>query len=347
MEKEQFCSIFVNMEEKVIALLTSFLGDYGKQCGEWFSFNCPCCAEENFGTPDGKYNLEVKVDPHSKGCGGYHCWKCGDSDGTKGTIVNLFKRYAPQDIITEFRELYNDYKQSKRYELSFIGEVDDEFKDEEELSLPIGFKPLKKEDKLAKDAYEYVKSRGIDDRIIEQYNLGYIANSQDYSLRNRVYIPSYDSFNNLTYWVGRDYSGKNKQKAKNAKVAKHSIVFNEGKINWYEPITLVEGPFDHIVVPNSIPLLGKVLNNDSAVLEALIKRSKSDINIFLDDDAINDANRIYKFLNNKAELKGKINLIETPDGYDPSQIYQEFGYKGIIEMLCSSRKLSEYELVMI
>ena len=217
----------------------------------------------------------------------------------------------------------------------------------DEVSLPIGFKPLNKEDKAAKEAYEYVKSRGIDDKIIKRYVLGYIANSADYSLRNRVYIPSYDSFNNLTYWVGRDYSGKNKQKAKNAKVAKHSVVFNEGKINWYEPITLVEGPFDHIVVPNSIPLLGKTINNESAVLNALLKRSKSEINIFLDDDATTDANKIYKFLNNKSELRGRINLIETPDGYDPSLIYQEFGYKGIIEMLCTSKKLSEYEIAMI
>ena len=332
------------MEEKVITLLTSFLGDYSKQCGEWYSFNCPCCAEENFGVPDGKYNLEVKVDLHVKGCGGYHCWKCGDSDGTKGTIVKLLKRYAPQDIITEFKEIYNDFKQSKKYELSIGEEIIDEFNDFEELSLPNGFKPLTKE---AKEAYEYVTGRGIDDKIIKGYNIGYIASNPDYSLRHRVYIPSYDSFSNLTYWVGRDYTGKNKQKAKNAKVPKHSIVFNEGKINWYEPITLVEGPFDHIVVPNSIPLLGKVINNESAVLEALIKRSKSEINIFLDDDALKDAYRIYKFLNSKEVLKGRINLIETPDGYDPSLLYQEYGYKSIMEMLCSAKKISEYELTLI
>lgn len=335
------------MEEKVITLLTSFLGDYGKQCGEWFSFNCPCCAEENFGTPDGKYNLEVKVDLHAKGCGGYHCWKCGDSDGTKGTIVKLLKTYASQDIITEFKEIYNDFKQSKKYELSIGEEVMDEFNEFEELSLPNGFKPLTKDDKGAKDAYQYVIGRGIDDKIIKGYNIGYISTNPDYSLRHRVYIPSYDSFSNLTYWVGRDYTGQNKQKAKNSKVPKHSVVFNEGKINWYEPITLVEGPFDHIVVPNSIPLLGKTINSESAVLDALIRRSKSEINIFLDDDALNDAYRIYKFLNNKTQLRDRINLIETPDGYDPSLIYQEYGYKGIIEMLCSAKKISEYELTMI
>ena len=340
-------SIFVIVEEKVITLLVSFLGEYSKQCGDWYSFNCPCCAEENFGTPDDKYNLEVKVDMLVKGCGGYHCWKCGDSNGTKGTLIKLFKKYAPQDIIYEFKEIVNDYRQAKKFELATnISDLDD-FVDADSLLPPKGLKMLSKNDQEAAQAYEYVRGRGITDKIIERFKMGYIAQNSDYSLRNRVYIPSYDSFNNLTYWVGRDYTGMNKQKAKNAKVAKHSIVFNEGKVNWYEPITLVEGPFDHIVVPNSIPLLGKVLNNDSAVLTALEKRSKSEINIFLDDDALSDAYRIYKFLNSKTDLKGRINIIKTPEGYDPSLIFQEYGPKGIIEMLCSSEKLSEYELTMI
>ena len=335
------------MEDNVITLLSSFLGDYDKQCGEWYSFNCPCCAEENFGKPDDKYNLEVKVDLRSKGCGGYHCWKCGESNGTKGRLINLFKKYAPQDIINEFKEVYNDFRQSKKYELSFGDNDVDEFSEIEELVLPKGFKPLTVEDKAGKHAYEYMLSRGIDDKVIKRYNIGYISYNEDYSLRNRVVIPSYDSFNNLTYWVGRDYTGNNKQKVKNAKVPKHTIVFNEGKVNWYEPINLVEGPFDHIAVPNSIPLLGKTINNESAVTNALIKRSKSEINIFLDDDAINDAYRIYKFLNNKPELRGRINIVETPDGYDPSLLYQEYGYKGIIETICCAKKISEYELTLI
>lgn len=335
------------MEEKVITLLVSFLGEYSKQCGDWYSFNCPCCAEENFGTPDEKYNLEVKVDMLVKGCGGYHCWKCGDSNGTKGTLIKLFKMYAPLDIISEFREIVNDYRQAKKFELSTNMTDLDEFVGFEELILPSDIKILSKNDTDATQAYEYLYGRGITDEIIYRFKIGYIRDSKDYSLRNRVYIPSYDSFNNLTYWVGRDYTGKNKQKMKNAKVPKHSIVFNEGRINWYEPITLVEGPFDHIVVPNSIPLLGKTINNESAVLSAIENRSRSEINIFLDDDAIVDAYKIYKFLSNKPKLKGRINIIKTPDGYDPSLIFQEYGPKGIIEMLCSSEKLSEYEVTMI
>ena len=123
-------------------------------------------------------------------------------------------------------------------------------------------------------------------------------------------------------------------------------MFNEGLVNWYEPITLVEGPFDHIVVPNSIPLLGKTLAEDNAVFVSLAKRSKSEIRIFLDDDAIRESIKIYKTLDNNTQLKGRVRLIRTPEGYDPSLIFQVYGYKGIMQMLCSAEELSEYELVI-
>lgn len=333
------------MEEKILSLLISFLGEYSKQCGDWYSFNCPCCAEENFSTPDGKYNLEVRISPLTKGCGGYHCWKCSESNGTKGTLFKLFLKYAPQDIIDEFKKLVMDFRQSKKFELIDNEELLDEFSDISSLGLPNGFTPL---DSSAKQAYEYVKGRGITDKIITKFKIGYVSNNvADYSLRNRVYIPSYDFFGNLTYWVGRDYTGRNKQKSKNPKISKTSIVFNEGLINWYEPITLVEGPFDHIVVPNSIPLLGKNLNEDNAVFDSLVKRSKSLVKIFLDDDAIKEAIRIYKFLENNSALSGRVRIIRTPEGYDPSLIFEEYGYRGIIEMLCSDEKLSEYELAVL
>ena len=100
------------MEESVKDLAVSFLGEYSKQCGEWYSFNCPCCAEENFGVPDDKYNLEVKFDLGVNGCGGFHCWKCGDTNGMKGTLVQLFKRYAPPNIFSEFKQIVKDYRDS-------------------------------------------------------------------------------------------------------------------------------------------------------------------------------------------------------------------------------------------
>ena len=96
-----------------------------------------------------------------------------------------------------------------------------------------------------------------------------------------------------------------------------------------------------------IKLLGKNLNEENAVFDSLVKRRKSLIKIFLDDDAIREAIRIHKFLENNSSLRGRVRIIRTPEGYDPSLIFEEYGYKGIIEMLCSDEKLSEYELAIL
>jgi hypothetical protein len=54
----------------------------------------------------------------------------------------------------------------------------------------------------------------------------------------------------------------NKLKYINPKAEKQEIIFNIGKLNLDATIYLVEGVTDHIVTPNSIPLLGKVISSD-------------------------------------------------------------------------------------
>ena len=335
------------MEESIINLLSSFLGVYGKHSGEWYSFNCPECAEEKGVKADNKYNLEVMINPAIKGCGGYHCWRCGDTNGTKGTLVKLFKKYASRQVIDEFKQIISDYREAKKYELfDGSGVIQDEFEEENELFLPDGFKPIRDNDPYANEAIAYLKKRGIDSTIIKQYNIGYIGNNKQvhFSLRNRIVIPSYDTFDGLNYWVGRDYTGKNKKlRYKNATAEKTKFIFNEGKINWYEPITLVEGPFDHIVVPNSIPLLGKSLDKDYLLYSELLSKAMDKVYIWLDSDALYNAKKIYKILGNTI-LKDRLRIIETPEGYDPSLIFEKYGKKGIIAFMTRNRRLNDYEL---
>ena len=59
----------VHQIENMLGLLSSFLGDSLDKDRDYnvnepdslqFRFNCPHCAEENGGTPDNKYNLEIK-----------------------------------------------------------------------------------------------------------------------------------------------------------------------------------------------------------------------------------------------------------------------------------------------
>ena len=74
---------------------------------------------------------------------------------------------------------------------------------------------------------KYIKNRGITNKDIIKYNIGYC---EDGEYRNRIIIPSYDSNGNLNYFVGRDFYDS-KLKYKNPKVSKDIIGFDLF-INW-------------------------------------------------------------------------------------------------------------------
>lgn len=330
----------------IATLLESFLGDSKKGIGDdtQMQFNCPMCAsEKGMFKGDGKYNLEVNIKKNV-----FKCWSCGDTHNMSGRISKLIRMFGNENILNEYkRELYQ-IRQSKLYELKFLKtDFNDEDDEYEYLSLPDGFRRLSKDDAFASEAYAYLRSRGINDHIIEKHRIGYTPKTvKDGFLKERIFIPSYDSTGSLSYWVGRDYRKKTRRfKYANPDsdfIKKTDIVFNEGLVNWFEDITLVEGPFDHIVVPNSIPLLGKVVKKGYAVYDTLMSKAKANVNIFLDDDAEKDAMLAYHTLNTY-KLYGRVRIIPCPQGYDASSIFEKFGVRGIRHLLRQSFTLTEYQ----
>ena len=324
-------------------LLTSFLDDpksngYDSQV----QYCCPCCADRKGVESDGKYNLECNIEK-----GVYHCWVCGDTDGMSGRISGLIKKYGNKDILNEYYNIIKSIKESSLYSLYGGDSFNDDFIDDiREVSLPKYFKRINTEDQQCWEAYNYLIKRGLNEYFINTFNIGYVGWSDEYMMRNRIVVPSYSEFGEVNYWVGRDYSGKCKMKYKNPKIEKKDFIFNEQLVNWYDNITLVEGVFDHMVVPNSIPLLGKALDSDYAVYKALVERSRANINIFLDDDAYDNALRIYKLLD-KGKLKGRVRLIKCPQGYDASSIYEQFGVRGILKVMRMATVIDEYDLLFI
>jgi DNA primase len=127
-------------------------------------------------------------------------------------------------------------------------------------------------------------------------------------------------------------------KYKNPEVSKMDIVFNEEKINWDSNVYIVEGVFDHIPIPNSIPLLGKVLNDH--ILEGLEKKLTAKVIIVLDSDAYRDAVKLYKRLNS-SKLHNRVMIVKMPDGYDISDVYEKIGKKGVVKLLRSAKKIKE------
>lgn len=326
---------------EIINLVNDILGSPRREAyvDGWTEYNCPCCAEENGNTVDGKYNFCIN---YSKGVG--HCWKCG----TSGRISKYVRRYGGADKLREYRNIVDEIRRSQQYSLEKYGITSDAeiLKVENALTLPKDYSnDFTKDDRQAFYALSYLRKRGINDSIIKKYNIGYVGWTSEPNMSFRIIIPSYDEFGDLNYYIARDYSGKNnKRKYNNPEVPKTSYIFDEGMINWYEDITLVEGVFDHIVVPNSIPLLGKVLDEDNAVYSALINRAMANVNIMLDGDAVKDAKKLYYKLEDSS-LKGRVRIIICDDGYDASTIYEKYGIDGIKKLMKSKRQLNDFDRI--
>lgn len=338
--------------KRLESLLISILGQPKKTLDEYsmqIQFDCPVCSmNKGLYDGDGKHNLEINLSKLK-----FNCWVCGQSDETHGSLSKLFRMFGNASLLNEYKAIIFSIKQSKLYEIQFSkndfnDNDDDDFFQESALSLPNGFKFLDKPNKNNILAYKYLYDRNIGQDIIDKFNIGYVHNTNDKKLKDRIIIPSYDKFKMINYWVGRDYINDKrniwKTKYANPNVNKCDIIFNEGKINWYDNVTLVEGPFDHIVIPNSIPLLGKVLKQGSLLFNTLFNNVKSNVYIFLDDDAQKDAIKIYSVLN-QGRLNGKVFIIPCPDKYDAALLYQMYGKKGICEILKTRIKVPEYQLL--
>lgn len=334
---------------KIQNLLASFLGEPKHDVTEsgQLQFGCPRCIDDYGENEKNKYNLECNIIKQR-----FNCWKCSSThDEMHGSIIKLIKLYGNSAILKEYINIINEFKKSKLYELKFEKEgfnIDIDGFSYSDVILPSMFKRFNRNGRNPKAALDYLFKRGIDWDIIEEYRMGYTEFDRNQKeMSTRIILPSYNEYGELNYWTGRDYSGlEYKQKYMNPDVERKDIIFNENKIQWDADITLCEGPFDHIVIPNSIPLLGKTLKPNYEIFQKLMKKANGNINIFLDDDAQNDAKKIYKVLN-QGRLYNKIRIISQKIGKDPSEIFEKYKGKGIVDCLITAKKIPEIELVTI
>jgi DNA primase len=280
----------------VVEILEDILGDYklhNDSKGQ-ISFDCPVCSYDIKGLDEGdsKGNLEVNYKYNV-----YKCWVCAETHGTHGSIHKLIKKHGTP-------------KQLKKYILLRPEEYEDGAKRVyKPIKLPQEFIPFKDASfgtKLTpqfKQAYNYIKKRNITDIMLQMYNIGYCPSG---IYENRIVIPSYDTERNVNYFIARSYLTHSKLKYKNPEVQKEIIIFNEHLINWDETVYIVEGAFDSIFIPNSIPMLGKFMSEH--LFETLYENAKK-IVIVLDPDAWNDAERLYHKIN-CGKLMGKVWIVK-------------------------------------
>jgi DNA primase len=294
-----------------------------------YAFDCPTCsAEKGEYDGDGKGNLEVNLAE-----GVYHCWACGETHGTKGGLKKLFRTFATKEQVRKLKMIgydLSDFK-AKVKESNVI----------EDLTLPKGFILFEEgnpKSLLYKQAWNYLtKERKLSSETIFKFRMGYVSGGQ---YDSRVVIPSYDINNELNYWATRTYVNA-KPKYLNPESDKEQIIFNECCLNWDSDIYLVEGPFDHLVVHNSIPILGKKISDK--LMHSLFHKASANVIILLDSDAIDDAKNHYAKLN-VGKLFGRIKIIELEEGYDIAKIHEDFGREGVINVMRNSFKLKESQL---
>jgi len=259
-------------------------------------YYCPFCSHHK---PKLQINLET---------GKWNCWVC-HSRGSK--IHTLLKRLnVDQSIIDSIKKLYGDSV--------YVHHSDEEHA---ELLLPVEYNPILDSQHIIeyRVAYNYLKKRGLSDGDILKHKIGYCDGGV---YRGRIIIPSYASDGKLNYFVARTIYSDQSLSYKNPPVSKNVIAF-ESFINWKMPVNICEGMFDAIAIKrNAIPSLGKILPK---VLVDRILMERPDVNIILDNDALEDAIKHYQyFTNNGINCK-----LITLEGKDPSQL----GFKEVTKQI--------------
>ena len=280
-------------QEALVELLEEVLGDHGLHYPNrgQIQFNCPVCDEDR-----NKHNLEVNYFENV-----YKCWACGDSEGTHGKLGKLFDKFGNK----KQKKLYNILKPEESEKVVRVKKP--------KVVLPENFTLFKDSHPIypvRKQAYNYLKSRGITDEIIERFGIGFCDKG---SHMGRIIIPSYNSKGELNYYVGRSWDPHSRAKYRNPEAEKDQIIFWENLIDWNKDIYLVEGAFDGMFLDNPVVMLGKHMSE--LLFETIYNKAKGNVIICLDGDAWNNAVRLYHELNG-VELWGKVKIVKLPDDRD-------------------------------
>lgn len=305
------------MESYIPNILENFLGEHRKHSEHkgQISFDCPECDDNQH-----KGNLEIN---YLKGV--FKCWACKDINDMHGSIFRLIKKYGSKnDLQTYILLKPNEYSKEKVI-------------DTRTLIIPDGLTLISEanNDYRSDAVKKYLNGRRISDEIIKKYRLSFTSKGE---YRNRVIIPSFNSDGKMEYYVTRAIYDNIKPKYINADLDKDSIIFFEEHINWDATIYIVEGVFDAMVIPNSIPILGKYISDK--LFNLLQEKSKGGIVIILDGDAINDAELLYTKLN-ILNLWGKVKIVKLSEEWDLSKINEKLGVRGIFKVLKSAHQIKE------
>lgn len=281
-------------------------------------FNCPRCDAGG-----NKYNLEVSVEK-----GVFHCWACG----YKGRLLKLFKDHASERqwaILRQlpiFRESTGDLKLTK-------GPGPKAPQQRETLG---SFRTLTVDwnDSIHYfAAKQYLKDRGIDERIIKKWDIAYAERGPN---QHRIIVPSRSSDGALEYYVARAYYPYIKPKYRNPKVPKQDVIFGERFVDFRRPVVLVEGVFDALIALNAVPILGTEIKSHKKLL-GKIRANGTPVVVCLDAEAWDKAKEAYKVLD---DLGVDTKIVRMTDYEDLSDAFERGGKEAVLSILDSAHVMT-------
>lgn len=262
---------------------------------------CPACSPLD----RSKKKLAIRIDDDRN-----HCWVCG---WHAASLAPLIKKYSSQEKFNEYRQKFMPDWQKKRFSTT-------EEKIEKKAILPNDFCLLttSRVDRDVSDMLKYLKERNVSNNDLWRYRLGI---SDEFRLKRRIIVPSFDSNGELNYYVARAIDPNNKPKYVNPEVDRLTIVFNEIDVDWTKRVVLCEGTFDMFKCgDNSIPILGSELNERSMLMN-MILLNNTPVTLALDGDVWET--KTIKIAKKLAEYAIDVNVVDTRSFSDPGSATKE------------------------
>lgn len=193
---------------------------------------CPFCFEEGEQTIDEKFRLGINTVT-----GKANCFNCGKRSNGGDYITNELQRVLETGEI-ELLQTERKHKKKKHHKVGF----------------PEGFQllqhPRDNDDHWNREAWRYVRDRGITQEQIKEKEIGYSVIGD---FHHRIIFPVF-RHSKLIGLVGRDLTGKQEPKYRNSVGSK--TIYNLPDKTKHKMISLQEGVFDTLVVERASLRLG-------------------------------------------------------------------------------------------
>jgi len=245
--------------------------------------NCPRCLE-NKGKRDTNFKLYINPNKgFGKTKGFWNCFRCNYRG--RGLIkLGLQAEKLQSNILAESELIASTPKLNITHEIQ--GNKKSKSKALTPTRLPIGFRTDFSATLVGRNAYSYLRGRGLTQQQIINHKIGYVSGGR---YRNTVVFPVFNMNGDLIYWVARSVLEK---RYLNCPGKNSHVLFN---FKNQRHIVLCEGIFDALAVGKfGVALLGKILKKDQQAI--LLNSNCQKLTVLLDQDAFAEANEIAKKL---------------------------------------------------